>query len=154
MGTSFLGRFDYSIDAKGRVNIPAKFRKGLNPEAEETFVICRAPCSCLRAYPMDKWKKRQAELDALAETPEGLKLKRHTYGTLSESTLDAQGRVSLTQVQMKLAEITKEVTLVGEGDYVEIWDTEKFNKYIGLEPEDDGFDDAHFNIVKTEMEKK
>ena len=151
MGTSFLGRFDYSIDAKGRVNIPAKFRKGLNPEAEETFVICRAPCSCLRPYPMDKQNNRQAELHALPETPERLKFKRHTYGTLSESTLDAQGRVSLTQVQMKLAEITKEVTLVGEGDYVEIWDTEKFNKYIGLDREDDGFDDAHFNIVKSEM---
>jgi MraZ protein len=150
----FLGRYDYSIDAKGRVNIPAKFRKGLNPEAEETFIICRAPSSCLRAYPKDLWKKRQDELEALAETPDGLLLKRQIFGTLSESTLDAQGRVSLTQVQMNLAEIKKDVTLIGEGDYLEVWDTEKFNKYIGIEPKEDGFDTAHFKIVENGMTKR
>jgi MraZ protein len=145
----FLGRFDYSIDAKGRVNIPAKFRKGLNPEAEETFIICRAPHNCLRAYPKDLWKKRDEELSSLAETPDGLKLKRQIYSTLSESILDAQGRVSLTLVQMNLAGITKDVTLMGESDYIEIWDTGKLTTYLGEDPSNDGFDDAHFKIVDS-----
>lgn len=149
----FLGRFDYSIDAKGRVNIPAKFRKGLNPDAEDTFIICRAPNGCLRAYPKDLWKKREDELSSLAETPDGLKLKRQIYSTLSESTLDAQGRVTLSPVQMNLAGIKKDVTLVGESFYVEIWDTEKLTAYLG-EPDSDGFDDAHFKIVDAGMVKQ
>jgi MraZ protein len=149
----FLGRFDYSIDAKGRVNIPAKFRKGLNPDAEDTFIICRAPNGCLRAYPKDLWKEREDELSSLAETPEGLKLKRQIYSTLSESTLDAQGRVTLSPVQMNLAGIAKDVTLIGESNYVEIWDTGKLNAYLG-EPDSDGFDDAHFKIVDAGMAKQ
>lgn len=149
----FLGRFDYSIDAKGRVNIPAKFRKGLNPDAEDTFIICRAPNGCLRAYPKDLWKKREDELASLAETPDGLKLKRQIYSTLSESTLDAQGRVTLSPVQMNLAGIQKDVTLVGESYYVEIWDTAKLTAYLG-EPDADGFDEAHFKIVDAGIVKQ
>ncbi|HEX2955550.1 MAG TPA: division/cell wall cluster transcriptional repressor MraZ [Chitinispirillaceae bacterium] len=149
----FLGRFDYSIDAKGRVNIPAKFRKGLNPDSEDTFILCRAPNGCLRAYPKDLWKKREDELSALAETPDGLKLKRQIYSTLSESTLDAQGRVTLTPVQMSLAGIQKDVTLIGESYFVEIWDTGKLTAYLG-ESESDGFDDAHFKIVDAGMVKQ
>ena len=83
----FHGRFDYSIDIKGRVNIPAKFRKTLSPNAGETFIICRAPDGCLRAYPRDLWENYEAELANRPETPQTLRHKRLLYNTISDSTL-------------------------------------------------------------------
>ena len=69
----FRGRYDYTIDAKGRVNIPSKFRKSLSPEAAETFVICQGPGRCLRAYPQDVWDRYEDELGFSASDAGGLK---------------------------------------------------------------------------------
>lgn len=151
MAGRFHGRFDYSLDAKGRVNIPAKFRKALSPEAGETFVICRAPDGCLRAYPNDLWETYEAELASRPETPETLRHKRLLYNTISDSTLDAQGRISLTPAQMALANISKDVTLIGQANYIEIWDTEKYNAYLGNA---DDFDSVFFQSVEAGLAKK
>jgi MraZ protein len=147
----FHGRFDYSIDTKGRVNIPAKFRKGLNPAANDTFIVCRAPDGCLRAYPQDLWEAYEEELSSRPETPQTLRHKRLLYNTLSDSTLDAQGRISLTPAQLKIAGITKEVTLVGQSTYVEIWDTPQYEAY--LEGADD-FDSVFFQSVEAGLAKR
>ena len=140
---SFRGSFDYSVDAKGRVNIPAKFRKALSPEAEETFVITRGPGDCLRAYPLDAWEKREADLWALSETKDTVNLKRRVNNFLTESTLDVQGRVTLTPALMKVAGITKEVTLLGMLEYIELWDRAKYSE---LSNSTDDFDDAFFKV--------
>ncbi|HAJ79879.1 MAG TPA: cell division/cell wall cluster transcriptional repressor MraZ [Fibrobacteres bacterium] len=142
----FHGRYDYTVDEKGRLNMPAKFRKSLNPEADETFVICRAPGGCLRAYPQDVWDNYEKELASRPQTPETLRHQRLLYSTLSDSTLDGQGRITVTSTQMQLASIDKNVTLVGQNGYIEIWDTEKFNSYIGNAAD---FDDVFFQSVEA-----
>jgi MraZ protein len=147
----FHGRFDYSIDSKGRVNFPAKFRKVFRPEAAETLIICRAPDGCLRAYPRDLWDTYEAELATRPETPETLRHKRLLYNTLSDSTIDAQGRISLTPAQMTIAGIAKEVTLIGQANYVEIWDTSKYETYLG---NTDDFDSVFYQSVEAGMGKK
>lgn len=147
----FHGRFDYSIDSKGRVNFPAKFRKSLRPECEETLIICRAPNGCLRAYPRDLWEAYESELAARPETPETLRHKRLLYNTLSDSTFDAQGRITITPAQMAIAGIQKEVTLVGQATYVEIWDTGKYEQYLGVS---DDFDTVFFQSVETGIANK
>jgi MraZ protein len=148
----FLGRFDYSIDAKGRVNIPAKFRKAMSPEAAETVIICRAPNGCLRVYPSDEWAKIEADIASRPETPESLRHKRLLFSTISDSVFDAQGRISLTPAQMSIASITKELTLVGQGDCIEIWDTAKYNAY--LEAEEGNFDAMFFESVKSGLNRQ
>lgn len=150
MGVStarFHGRFDYTIDAKGRVNVPAKFRKALNPEANETFIICRAPGGCLRAYSSDLWDSYEKELLSRPETPETLRHRRLLYNTLTESTVDAQGRMTISTAQSEIAGIKKNVTLVGQATYFEIWDTEKYDQYLGSS---DDFDDVFFQSVKQD----
>ena len=147
----FHGRFDYSLDTKGRVNIPDKFRKALSPEAGETFIICRAPDGCLRAYPNDLWETYEAELALRPETPETLRHKRLLYNTISDSTLDAQGRISLTSAQMAQANITKDVTLVGQANYIEVWDTQKYDTYLATA---DDFDSVFFQSVEAGFTKK
>jgi len=147
----FHGRFDYTIDNKGRVNIPAKFRSALNPDANETFTICRAPNNCLRAYPKDKWDVVENELESRPETEATLRHKRLLFSSLSDSTLDGQGRVSLSANQLALAKITKEVTLVGQSSYIEIWNTEAYNAYQN-QFEDD-FDSMFFSSVEAGLRK-
>jgi MraZ protein len=149
--SGFHGKYDYSLDAKGRVNIPAKFRKALAPEAGEKFIICRAPGGCLRAYPQNFWHVYVAELNARPETPESLRHKRLLYDTVSESTLDTQGRITLMPNQTAIAGITKEVSLVGHENYIELWDTGRYGAYL---ESDADFDTAFFQSVQAGLQKK
>jgi MraZ protein len=142
----FRGRFDFSIDQKGRINIPSKFRKLLTPEAEDTFVICRAPDGCLWAYPKDEWEKFEDLLEAMPISREVNKFQRVIQNTLNDSTLDKQGRVSLTPLQIKIAGIAKEVSIIGRGKYLEIWAASRFEEYIG---KDESFDQVYYDTIQS-----
>lgn len=146
----FLGEYNYSIDEKGRINIPAKFRKALSPDADETFAVCRAPNNCLRAYPQDTWDRYEDELASRPQTPETLRHIRLLRSTLKNSKLDSQGRIMLTQKQIEIAGIAKDVTLVGHYGYIEIWDTKRYTDYIG-DAED--FDTVFFQSVEAGLRK-
>ena len=147
----FRGVYDYSIDAKGRVNIPSKFRKALAPEAGETFVISRAPNKCLRAYPQNVWEEYEEDLASRPQTPGPLRHLRLLQSTLSDSKLDAQGRIALRKNQVEIACIKKNVTLVGYVGFIEIWDTEKYKEHIGS---GEDFDEVFFDSAEVGMQKK
>jgi MraZ protein len=147
----FHGKYDYSVDVKGRVNIPSKFRRALDPEAAKTFVVCRAPGGCLRAYPQNFWHSYVAELNGRPETPETLRHKRLLYDTVNESTLDAQGRISLMPNQMAIAGMSKDVSLVGQGHYIELWDPARYAQYLGSDAD---FDTVFFQSVQAGLQKK
>ncbi len=142
----FLGEYNYSLDEKGRINIPAKFRKVLTPEANETFAICRAPNNCLRAYPQNTWNRYEDELDSLPQTPGTLKHMRNLRSTLTSSKLDSQGRVTLSVKQIDIAGIKKNVTLVGFKRYIEIWSTDDYKEYIDNAGD---FDQGFFQTVEA-----
>jgi MraZ protein len=117
---NFRGHYDYSIDEKGRVNIPSKFRKLLSPDAEETFVIFRGPENCLWAFPKDEWEKIEDSFMAIPVNAEINRLQRELQNTLTDSELDRQGRITLSPLQMRIAGITKEVSITGRGRFLEI----------------------------------
>ncbi len=142
----FRGRYDYSMDQKGRINIPAKFRKLLSRASEQTFVICRAPDGCLWAYPKDEWEKFEDSLVAMPMSRETNKFQREMQNTLSDSVLDRQGRVTLTPLQMRIAGISKEVSIIGRGRHLEIWDTARFEKYTG---NGDDFDEVYYKTMQA-----
>jgi MraZ protein len=139
----FRGRYDFSIDEKGRINIPSKFRKLLTPGAENTFVISRAPDGCLRAYPKNEWEKYEEVLSKMSPSREGNRYQRMLQNTLNDSTLDRQGRVTLTALQMGVAGIEKDVSIIGCGDYLEIWDTKRFEEYIKGQEYDEVYYKTH-----------
>jgi MraZ protein len=145
----FRGRYDFSIDEKGRINVPSKFRKLLLPEAEETFVICRAPDSCLWCYPKDEWEKHEDRLNAIKVSRRSNRFQRSLQNTVSDSTLDKQGRVSLTPLQIRIAGITKEVSIIGRGRYLEIWDTKRFEEYVSSDEE---FDNDYYDIFESQSD--
>lgn len=141
----FRGTFEYSLDDKGRVSVPAKFRKALNPDADETFVIVRGPNNCLRAFPLDVWRLQEKQLDERPQTPETTKLRRYLYAAMSDSQLDNQGRVTIVESQFRGAGIDKKVLLVGQGSYIEIWGPEQYSAYLGDAKD---FDEVYYHSVQ------
>lgn len=100
----------------------------------------------MRAYPANSWDEFEKKLESAPETPENSRLKRRIYDTVTESTFDSQGRITLTPPQMKIAEIKKNVTLVGQSKFIEIWDTEKYDAYLGS---DENFDEDFYKCIDS-----
>ena len=107
---TFIGEYSYSLDTKGRVNIPAKFRQSLSEDNESTFVITRGMDSCIYVYPLSQWKKIE---DSLREISSLSKIHRtfvrSTARYASSSTYDKQGRITLTPSLIEYAKIEKYV---------------------------------------------
>ena len=84
----FVGRFDYAIDAKGRLNFPAKFREGMG----ETFIVARWLDHCLAAFPMAEFEQ-VAQRIAEKGLVKGRQVSRMLYSSAVEVTPDKQGRI-------------------------------------------------------------
>ncbi len=116
----FRGEFNHSIDAKGRVIIPAKFREELG----ERFVITKENGGCLAVHPMDKWEVLEKKLESLPRRD--FDVQRYFLGSASEEGIDKQGRTLVPIALREFAGIEKEVVIVGILDRVEIWDKAKW----------------------------
>jgi len=124
----FLGTYNHSIDAKGRLIVPAKFRAELGKD----FFITRGLNGCLNVYPMEAWKEVTAKLKTLPMTDaEGRRFMKFLIAGASGGEIDSQGRISLGPRQKEYANIVKDVAIVGNIDYFEIWDKEKWEEFDG-----------------------
>ena len=125
MNLLLTGEFYHSIDAKGRLIIPSKFRDILG----ESFVITKGLDGCLFLYPNDEWKIFEEKLRTLPLTNKNARtFTRFFLGSAVDSSLDKQGRVLVTSALREFAGLEKEVVLVGVLDRVEIWDKAKWDE--------------------------
>ena len=131
----FLGQFDHSIDAKGRMAVPAKFRGQL----EQGAVISKGMGTCLSVYTMQRWEEKSAEL-VLGKTSEELRdFERRIYPSANEIELDKQGRLIIPAMLRTYAGLDGEVTVAGVRDHFEIWDRATWIEYQAkLEQEGNG----------------
>lgn len=117
----FRGRFDHTIDTKGRMSVPSKFRDELNDSFDTRLVITTFD-GCLIAYPLAQWKILE---DKVAELPEFKKetrsFLRFFYSSASDCVIDKLGRVLIPQPLRDYAKLEKEVVLVGALKQFEIW---------------------------------
>ena len=114
----FMGSYDHSLDTKGRMIIPSKFREALG----ERFVITKSLDHCLCIYDMAAWERFVQKLSGLPyNTRKQRELVRFFLSGASEVEPDKQGRVLLTQNLRDHAHITKDVILMGVGARIEIW---------------------------------
>lgn len=131
----FKGQFEYSVDNKGRVAIPAKLRAVLSPEARDTFVATRGIERCIYLYPLDYWEgemeKRLRELNPYNH--EARNYRRALLRWAEEVTLDKQGRIKLPKRLMEFAGIKDEAILIGSMELIEVWGPEYFNQYVNDE---------------------
>jgi MraZ protein len=121
-----MGEFHHALDNKGRIIIPAKFRKLLGEE----FVITRGMDGCLFGYPMEQWDKLEGQLDKLPLTKKDARaFTRFFYSAAAEVEFDKQGRINLSAPLIKFAKLTKNCVIVGVSDRFEIWDEQRWNDF-------------------------
>lgn len=127
----FKGQAAYSVDAKGRVAIPAKMRSALTPEAQGTFTLTKGFEKCIYAYPQDEWKHKEEEYAALNLNNRNARhLVRMILMWAEEASLDGQGRISLPKALADYAGIGERALIIGSMDHIEIWDPNAFDDYL------------------------
>lgn len=118
------GEFNHSIDAKGRLIIPSKFREILG----EDFVITKGLDNCLFLYPNNEWKIFEEKLRTLPLTNKNARtFTRFFLGSAVDGGLDKQGRVLVSSALRDFAKLEKDVVLVGVLNRVEIWDKSRWD---------------------------
>jgi len=134
--SSFKGSYTYSVDEKGRVSLPAKLKKCVSPDANETFVITRGFEKCLFVYPNDEWGKIEANLRKLsAYDPEHRRFVRIFLEPAVETQLDVQARLSIPQELREHAEIHGEVRIIGALERIELWNPAVYDEYKNKQSE-------------------
>ena len=132
----FRGQFTYSVDAKGRISIPAKLRKHVSQEANDTFVMTRGTGKCIDIYPLDQWLVFEKKLEELNPfDPQKAKFIRMILQHAAEDTLDSQSRILIPQSLLEYAQIEKEVVILGALKKIEVWTPKEFEEYLRATPE-------------------
>ena len=121
----FLGEHQHIVDEKGRLVMPAKFRHRL----ADGVVVTKGKEGCLSVYPMDRWVAKVKEIRDLPDTKENRAMARSVLGGATDLKLDKQGRIQLPQGLRDFARLGKDVTVIGIGDLVEIWEHHSWNRY-------------------------
>lgn len=126
---TFTGQYTYAIDAKGRVNIPALFRKVLSPDNNNTFVITKGQDPNIWVYPITEWRvieNRLRELSALSPTNRSFVRSLTRWAT--PVVFDRQGRIQLTSDLIEYAGLDKEAVIIGVVNKIEIWNPKRLEK--------------------------
>lgn len=148
--TSFTGEYQYTVDHKGRINIPSRFRKMLSREADRTFVITQGLDRCLFLYPLDEWLLIEEKLKRLPVMKRKNRdfIRRMTrYATPSK--YDGQGRITIPQNLISLARINKDVIIIGTLNKIEVWDPATLAEHEKArgEMKDEDFDELASEIM-------
>lgn len=121
----FMGEYNHSIDPKGRIIIPSKFREDLG----DTFVVTKGLDGCLFAYPNIEWQTFEEKLKNLPLTNKNARqFSRFFLAGAATCEVDKQGRILLPSVLREFAELEKDVVLVGVLSRVEIWSKTKWDE--------------------------
>ncbi len=122
----FMGEYEHSLDNKGRLIIPAKFREGLG----SPFVVTRGLDNCLFAFAGEEWSALEEKLRALPMTKADVRsFVRFLFSGATECELDKQGRIVLPANLREYAGIEKDVAVIGVSSRVEIWDKSRWAAY-------------------------
>lgn len=123
----FCGEYQHSVDQKGRVIIPAKFREGLG----DKFILTKGLENCLFAYSMEEWTTLETKLKALPFTDKNVRaFTRFFFAGATECEMDKQGRILVPQNLREYAGLEKDVLVIGVSTRVEIWDKTRWDEYI------------------------
>lgn len=129
----FLGEYNHSIDAKGRLIVPAKFRELLG----NTFIITKGLDGCLYLYPDKEWEEFEQKLSELPMGKSDIrKMVRFFLSSATQVELDKQGRILVPQPHRTFAVIDKDVVFAGVGKKIEIWSKEKWEDCATFDSED------------------
>jgi len=143
----FMGEYHHSIDEKGRIIIPSKFRNELG----ESFIVTRGIENCLFVYSLPEWEKIVTKLKSLPFTKKDAR--NFTRFFLSGATtveFDKQGRINIQSPLASYAKLEKECVVVGVNDRLEIWSLDSWNKFF--EDNQENLSDIAENLFTSNMD--
>jgi MraZ protein len=121
-----IGEYNHTLDKKGRVIVPSRFRDELG----DTFIITRGMDSCLFLYPLHEWKNLETRLKTLPfNKAETRAFMRMFFSGASEVEVDKQGRVLIPPLLREHSQLKKDVVFIGVSNRAEIWSREIWEEY-------------------------
>lgn len=136
----FMGEYSHTIDAKGRIIVPVKFRESLG----DNFVVTKGLDNCLFVYTKEDWKKFEEKLRTLPLTnKDARKFTRFFLAGAAEMEVDKQGRILIPSVLREFAALEKDVVFVGVGSRIEIWNRAGWDESIS------GYDDDMDEVAEN-----
>lgn len=135
MAERFRGEFNHSIDVKGRVSVPSKFRDLFG----ERFIVTKGQENCLWLYTMEEWNLFEEKLLSLPTTTDKKvrDFTRYFIAGAVEVEFDKQGRILITPPLRAYAGLDKEVTFLGVGNRAELWSKDKWEAYNSVDDIED-----------------
>ncbi|WIV11249.1 division/cell wall cluster transcriptional repressor MraZ [Proteiniborus sp. MB09-C3] len=122
----FIGEYQHSLDSKGRLIVPSKFRDDLG----DIFIITKGLDNCLFVYPKSEWKILEEKLKLLPLTRKDARaFVRFFFSGATECELDKQGRILIPGNLREHCKIDKEAVIIGVSNRVEIWSKEEWDLY-------------------------
>ncbi len=125
----FRGINNLTLDAKGRMAMPSRYRERLLESCGGKLVVTVDPSHCLLVYPLPEWESIESKLDALPSlNARSRAFQRLLVGHATECELDSQGRILLPGMLREFASLDKKIVLIGQGKKFEIWDEASWNE--------------------------
>ena len=127
----FLGEYDVPVDEKGRIFLPAEFRRKLPPDTDDTLVVVKGLDGCLTAYPQHAWAEIATKMTRLPQTDP--KVRVYIRGMLSQAAevkLDRQGRANLPRKLLERVGIGDRMVVIGALDKIEFWNPEAWSQFM------------------------
>jgi len=128
----FYGEYLHSIDRKGRIILPAKFREVAKSHFVEKFFVTRGLDKCLFMFTEEEWRTQENKFKAIPFTKQQARtFNRLYFSGAGEVSFDGQGRILLPQYLKDFAEIKRDVVIVGVSNRIEIWAKDKWQEFYG-----------------------
>ena len=126
----FYGEFEHSIDRKGRLILPAKFREVAKNQFVEKFFITRGLDKCLFMFSEEEWRSQENKFKTMSFTKQQTRtFNRLLFSGAVEVSFDKQGRILVPQYLKDFAEIKRDVMIVGVSNRIEIWAKDKWHDF-------------------------
>lgn len=129
----YFGRYLNILDAKGRINLPARFRDVTEKyeDGDQVFILTRGTERNVVMFPINEWRRKVQEIEENVSDGEQRRiLNRRINYHASHQKVDKQGRINIPADLIKYAQLSKEVVVLGTGKKIEIWNPDKLNDYL------------------------
>ncbi|MBS1272562.1 MAG: Transcriptional regulator MraZ [Candidatus Marinimicrobia bacterium] len=144
---TFSGQYQYSIDSKGRINVPAKFRQSLSPDSDDTFVITRGLDPCLWIYPLEEWERIEDNLRNLSFLrPKERQFIRQIVRWATPAKYDKQGRITIPSTLLEIADLQDNAIIIGYLNKIEVWNPDNLES----EAAEVDFSDEEYESLATQ----
>jgi MraZ protein len=141
-----MGEYHHTIDLKGRMIVPAKFRDGLG----QAFVLTRGLDQCLFGYPMSEWQIIEEKLKILPLTKKDARaFTRFFFSGATECEIDKQGRINIATPLLQYAKLEKECVVIGVSNRIELWSKSIWGNYVA--EQEDSFEEIAENMIDFDL---